>query len=564
MIQALHLPLWFIALTVLSAPSHAAERGDRSQGRSMVVTQGGIVASEHPLASAVGANILAAGGNAIDAAVATNAMMGLVAPMMDGIGGDLFAIVYEAKTGKLYGLNASGWTPAKLTVDFMREQGAEKMPFNSIHAVTVPGAVAGWDALISRFGIRKLADALSPAIAYARAGFPITEQTAIWWDEAVPMLNNNADAVAIYLPGGRAPQAGDVFRNPDLAFSLQAIAKDGADAFYRGVVADKILATVRAQGSLMEPADLAEYKPQWVEPIATTYRGWRVYEMPPNGQGIAALEMLNLMETFPLREWGHNSAQTLHAMIELKKLAYADMLRYDADPRFSDVPVQPMLSKRYAEERARLVDSKRANCNVPAGTPPPTGTDTTYLSVVDADGNMVSLIQSNFALFGSGIAVKGGGFVLHNRGGLFSLEMGAPNVLAGRKRPLHTIIPAFMENADRKIGFGVMGGWNQSQAHAQVVSNIGDFDMNIQAAIEAARFTKLSFAGCDVRIEDRVPAAVRTELEALGHQVTLMGSFSEWMGGGQAVMRDFKRSVNYGASDPRKDGAAVPEVQAQR
>jgi gamma-glutamyltranspeptidase/glutathione hydrolase len=310
----------------------------------------------------------------------------------------------------------------------------------------------------------------------------------------------------------------------------------------------------------MMAADLAEYGAEWVEPITTTYRGWKVSEIPPNGQGIAALAMLNLMETFPLAEYGHNSTRALHAMIEAKKLAYADMLRYVADRRFSQVPIAGMLAKDYARSRAALIDPARARDEVEAGTPPAPGNDTTYLCAVDGEGNMVSLIQSNYGGFGTGIVPDGCGFTLQNRGGLFSLDPASPNLLAGRKRPLHTIIPALMEKDGVRVAFGIMNGWNQSQAHAQFVANLVDFKMNLQAAMEAPRFTKLTFGGRDVAMETRVPEKVRAELAAKGHQITTLGPFSGTVGGGQAVMRDYARGVNFGASDPRKDGAAIPEA----
>jgi gamma-glutamyltranspeptidase / glutathione hydrolase len=304
---------------------------------------------------------------------------------------------------------------------------------------------------------------------------------------------------------------------------------------------------------------LADYSSEWVEPISTSYHDWRVYELPPNGQGIAALEMLNLMESFPLSQYGPDSADGLHVMIEAKKLAYADMFQYVADPKFSRTPVAGMLSKSYAKARAREIDLKQARCAVDPGRPVETETDTTYLCVVDAEGNMVSYIQSNFSAFGSGLVADGTGFALHNRGGLFSLDPASPNVLAGHKRPLHTIIPAFMTRDGIKIAFGIMGGWNQSQAHAQFVSNVADHKLNIQAALEAPRFTKLTFPGCDLEMESRIPEAVRSELKARGHEIKLRGSFTQNVGGGQAVLRDFDAGVNYGASDPRKDGAAIPE-----
>ena len=320
---------------------------------------------------------------------------------------------------------------------------------------------------------------------------------------------------------------------------------------------------LRATAAPWSAADLGEYQSEWVDPISTNYRGWTVYELPPNGQGIAALEMLNIMERFPLGEYGHNSTRALHLMIEAKKLAYADMLRYDADPRFAKIPVAGLRSKEFAAVRSKLIDPAKANCNVGAGQPPGTDNGTTYLSVVDREGNMVSLIQSNYATvgFGSGLAVGGAGFALQNRGGMFTLNKSHPNVLTGRKRPLHTIIPAFMEKDDVRIAFGIMGGFNQAQAHAQFVSNIVDFGMNVQGAMDAARFSKETFAGCDVNFEARIPEATRKELTAMGHQIIMRGDYSSTrMGAGQAVERDFARRVNFGASDPRKDGAAVPEL----
>ena len=313
----------------------------------------------------------------------------------------------------------------------------------------------------------------------------------------------------------------------------------------------------------MKAPDLAEYEAEWVDPISTTYRGWTVYELPPNGQGIAALEMLNIMERFPLGQMGHNSVAALHTMIEAKKLAYNDMIRYDADPRFAKIPVEGMRSKDYAATRAKLINPEKAACTVPPGKPPGTDNGTTYLSVVDKDGNMVSLIQSNYSTvgFGTGLAVGGAGFVLQNRGGLFTLDKSHPNVLAGRKRPVHTIIPAFMQRGDVRIAFGIMGGWNQAQAHAQFVSNVVDYGMNVQGALDAARFTKETFGGCDVNFEARIPEATRKELAAMGHQIVMRGDYSSTrMGSGQAAMRDFAKGVNFGASDPRKDGAAVAEL----
>ncbi|MGD0539447.1 MAG: gamma-glutamyltransferase [Verrucomicrobiota bacterium] len=544
-----------LALLVLVS----AAAGERIQGRSLVVSRRGIVASEHPLASQAGAMTLAGGGNAVDAAIAANAVMGVVAPMTSGMGGDLFAIVYEAKTGRLYGLNASGWAPAGLSIEHLRDHGFTNMPQRGIHSVTIPGAVAGWDALQIKFGRQPLARLLAPAIRLAEEGFPVTEIVAGYWRASEKLMSADPAAARTFLPGGHAPRFAEIFRNPDLAWSLRQVATGGRKAFYDGAVARKLLACSASHGGVWTAADLREFRPQWVDPISTTYRGWTVYEIPPQGQGIATLEMLNLLETFPLGEWGAGSARALHAVIEAKKLAYADLLRFVADPRFARVPVAGLLSKSYARERVRLIDPDHAADIVPPGTPPHGGTDTTYLCAVDAEGNMVSLIQSNYGGFGSGLVATGTGFGLQNRGGLFTLEAGHPNALAGRKRPLHTIIPGFMAKGKVRIAFGIMGGWNQAQAHAQFVADIADFDLNPQAALEAPRFTKLTFEGSDVEIESRVPADVCAALTARGHKLQVIEPFAQDVGGGQAVMRDFATGVNYGASDPRKDGAAVPE-----
>ena len=532
---------------------------DRSQGRSMVMTRYGIVAAESPLAAQAGAAILAQGGSAVDAAVAANAVMGVVAPMMDGMGGDLFAIVYDSKSNKLYGLNASGWSAKALTVEFLQSKGITKMPSEGIHSVTVPGAVDGWSKLLRRFGKKKISEVLAPAIQYAREGFPVPEITAAVWQLEEARLKKSESASRTYLPGGQAPRAGEIFRNPDLARSLEQVAGGGRDAYYKGELGRRIVRFSEQQGGTLTAEDFDDYSSVWVEPISTNYRGWTVYEIPPNGQGIAALEMLNIMGQFPIADYGHNSADALHVMIEAKKLAYADLLRYIGDPNFSKIPVEGLLSKEYTRARAARIDMQKANCDVAAGELPASGPETTYLSVVDRDGNMVSLIQSNFSGFGSNLVADGTGFALQNRGALFNLEPGSPDVLAGHKRPLHTIIPAFMTKGDVRIAFGIMGGFNQAQAHAQFVSKIADFGLNIQAALETPRFTKPTFPGCDVLMEGRIPESVRDLLKSRGHQIAVRGDFSSVMGGGQAVLRDFSTGINFGGSDPRKDGEAIPE-----
>ncbi|OLC77638.1 MAG: gamma-glutamyltransferase [Acidobacteria bacterium 13_1_40CM_4_65_8] len=532
-------------------------------GRSKVATTYGIVAASQPLAARAGVQILERGGNAVDAAIATNAVMGVVEPEMNGIGGDLFAIVYEAKTGERHGLNAGGWAPAGLTPAFLDSRGIDTMPQTGIHSVTVPGAVAGWDAMRTRLGRLPMADLLAPAIFYAQHGFPVSDIIAARWHAWAPKLQADPSTSETYLPDGGAPRAGDIFTNPALAASLRRIAEHGPAGFYEGPTADAILATSREHGGAMTARDLTSFEPEWVDPIATTYRGWQVYELPPNTQGIAALMMLNVMEQFPLGESGFHTAPSLHVMIEAKKLAYADMLRYVGDPRFGGAPVTAMLSKEHARERATRIDPKKAAAHVEpsvfAGLTTAAGGDTIYLSAIDRDGNIVSLIQSIYHGFGSGLVPKDTGFALQNRGALFTLEDGHPNALAGRKRPLHTIIPGFMQKGDVRVGFGIMGAWNQAQAHAQFVANIVDYGMDIQQALDAGRFTKATFDGADVAIEAVVPESARRELAALGHEITVVPPRTGTFGSGQAVMSD-GTGIHYGASEPRHDGAAIPEA----
>jgi len=549
-----------LVTTALVGGSFLANAQERSQARSMVISKGGIVASESPLASQAGVHILESGGNAVDAAIATNAMMGVVEPMMNGIGGDLFAIVYDAKANKLYGLNASGWAPKGLTIEYLEKQGLKEMPQKGINAVTVPGAVEGWQKLADKFGRKKLSEDLAAAIATAGNGFPVPEITASYWAGDVDALRSNETATKVYLPGDHAPKTGEIFRNRELAWSLEQIAAHGRDAYYKGEIAAKILAAEKKHNGPMAADDLSQFSAEWVEPISTAYRDWTVFELPPNGQGLAALEMLNILETTPLGQKGYEfgTAKALHLMMEAKKLAYADLKKYIGDPRGQSLPVQKLLSKEWAAQRAKQLGD-RANCDASGGEMK-VGNDTTYLTVVDRDGNMVSLIQSNYSSFGSAIVAEGTGFVLHNRGGLFVLDPKSPNALAGRKRPLHTIIPAFAQKGDTRVAFGIMGGWNQSQAHAQFVVDLADYKMNIQAALEAPRFTKISFGGCDVQMENRFSQKTRDELKALGHEIQLRGMYSSNVGGGQAVLRDFSSGVNYGASDPRKDGEAIAEL----
>jgi len=538
--------------------TYNASTQDRSYGRSVVMTDRGIVATSHYLASQAGAQTLAHGGSAMDAAIAANAVLGVTEPMMNGIGGDLFLIYWDAKAGKLYGLNASGWAPRKLTIDFLAKHGITAMPHDGIHSVTVPGAVDGWSQAHKRFGKLPWKDLFTPAIYYAEHGYAVPEIIQDYWAAEEGKLGKTAEARRVFLPGGKVPELGATFNNPDIAKALGMIAEKGRDAFYKGEIAQAIVRTSSAMGGTMELQDLADFSAEWVEPISIDYRGWKIYELPPNVQGMAALEMLNIMETFAPDKDGPKGVVELHKKIEAMKLAYADLYRYNADQRFSVVPVTGLLDKSYAKERAAKINPEQANCNPGAGHPDTS--DTTYLAAVDKDGNIASLIQSNYSAFGSGVVVNGMGFALQNRGALFSLDPSHPNALQPRKRPFHTIIPAFMERGDVHVGFGIMGGANQPLAHAQFVSNLVDYGMNIQGALEAPRFTVTSGqVSCDILIESRVAPDVIQALRQKGHNLIVRGDYTALMGRGQAVMHNSKTGMNWAASDPRADGVAEPE-----
>jgi gamma-glutamyltranspeptidase/glutathione hydrolase len=400
-------------------------------------------------------------------------------------------------------------------------------------------------------------DLFQPAIFYANHGFPVAEIIRAWWDGDRDGLLTNAESRRVFLPGGKVPETGEMFRNPDVAHALTLVANQGEAAFYKGEIAKAILKASYELGGTMTADDLASYSAEWVEPISTKYRDWTVYELPPNGDGMAALEMLNIMEQFKPDPAGPHSPGELHTRIEAMKLAYADVKAYDGDPRFSKIPVDTLLSKDYAAKRAALIDPTKANCTVAPGA---LGTsDTTYFTVVDREGNILSIIQSNYNNFGSNVTVLGMGFALQDRGGLFSLDPASPNALAGRKRPFHTIIPAFMQRADEHIGFGIMGGLNQPLAHAQFVSNVVDYHMNIQAAMEEPRFTDRQQLGCRIVIESRVTASTLDALTKMGHVLQVHPDYTSLMGRGQAILHDSKTGLNFGASDPRADGAAIPE-----
>jgi gamma-glutamyltranspeptidase / glutathione hydrolase len=555
----LRLAFSIIGLSVFVMPlSHAQVLG-RNYGRSIVISQQGIAATSQVLASQTGAQILARGGSAVDAAIAANAVLGVTEPMMTGMGGDLFVMYWDATTGKLTGLNASGPAPRALSPAFLAQHDIKSMPQEGIHSVTVPGAVNGWYQMHQRFGKLPWKDLFRDAISYAEQGFPVYEGVDEYWKDPalIRALAANAESKRVFLPAGKGLRTGELFKNPDMARALRLVAEQGPDSFYKGAIATAIVKTSEHLGGTMTAQDLASYSSEWVEPLSIDYRGWRVYELPPNGQGMAALEMLNIMETMPASPLGAFSAPELHKRIEAMKLAYSDVHANVSDPRTHDTPVAQLLSKEYARKRAAKIDPQRANCEVQAGEP--VGSNTTYLTVVDKDGNIASWIQSLYEAFGSRVTVEGMGFALQNRGASFTLDPKHPNVLAGGKRPFHTIIPAFMEKGDEHIGFGIMGGAVQPMAHAQFVSNYVDYGMTLQEALEAPRFFKSNAPGCDVYIESRVPEQTLQQLSERGHEIRIGREYVQTMGRGQAILHNSKTGLNYAASDPRADGAAVPE-----
>lgn len=519
----------------------------------MVIARGGIVSTSQVLASQAGAMILAKGGSAVDAAIAANAVLGVVEPMMCGIGGDLFVMYRDAKTGQIAGLNASGGAPRAQTIEALQAKGLKEMPKTGIHSATVPGCVRGWEAMHRRYGKLPWKDLFDTAIRLAADGFPMQEMVGRVWESE--LVRKDPEGLRVFYPGGKTPAVGDIYRNPDLAAAMRRIAAQGADEFYKGEVAAAILAKSKKLGGLLSAEDLASFEPEWVNPISTLYRGWRVHELPPNGQGLAALSMLNILENFaPAAAY---SSTEFHRKIEAMKLAYAD-LQYVGDTRVVKVPTAGLISKPYAAQRAKLINPAKANCAVTPGQPP-SSSDTTYFSVVDAEGNIASWIQSVSGLWASGVTVDGMGFHLHNRGGGFSFDPKHANALAPGKRPFHTIIPAIMQKDDLHIGFGIMSGANQPLAHAQFVSYLADHHMNLQAALEAPRFTKARATGCDVIIESRVGLDTLADLSAKGHQVTIAQPYTARMGRGNAVMHNSHTKVNTAASDPRADGAAIPQ-----
>ncbi len=524
-----------------------------------------MVATSHPLAAQAGLDVLRAGGNAADAAIAANAMLGVVEPMSCGIGGDLFAIYWDSKTQRLYGLNASGRSPYALSRKVFAERNLKTIPFHGPLSWSVPGCVSGWHMLADRFGTRPLADLLEPSAQTAEDGFPVSEVIAHYWRGAEDALGKHAGSAATYLVDGRrAPRFGEIFRNPKLAADYRQIGRQNADAINRGDIADRLVAFSQAEGGFFSPGDFADHTADWVEPVSTTYRGYQVWELPPNGQGIAALEMLNVLETFDLRKLGAGSPEYLHRLVEAKKLAFADRARYYADPAFEALPVAELISKTYAQRQRERIDPDRAATDVPAGDPRLEHGDTVYLTVVDKDRNCCSLIQSVFYGFGSMMTPGELGFVLQNRGALFALDDEHPNRLEPHKRPFHTIIPAMVTRDDRPwFCFGVMGGDMQPQGHVQVLVNLIDFRMNVQAAGDAARVCHVGSAtptglpahgAGTVQVESGISDEAVEALRKKGHTVVRgRGSY----GGYQGILIDWENGVLHGGTESRKDGVAL-------
>ncbi len=521
--------------------------------RSVVYSTRGMVATSQPLAAAAGIEILRAGGNAFDAAVAVAAALCVVEPMMTGIGGDMFALTYRADTGKVEGLNASGRSAEKASSSLYKEMGYDRIPFTGILSVSVPGVVDGWSELLAKHGTMSFKETLAPAISYAENGFPVTEMVAHYWKKAEALLAKSGEASQKYLINGKAPKEGTLFKQPDLAATLKKLAKGGRDAFYRGELAERIEQYMLDNGGLLRKEDLLNHHSDWVEPISINYRGYDVLEIPPNGQGIVVLEMLNILEQFDIAALGHNSAEFIHLFAEVKKLAYADRDHYVADSEFADVPVEQLLSKAYASELADSI--KQSSFSVPCSGVE-MGGDTVYLTVVDGDGNVASVTNSIFSLFGSGELVKDTGIFLQNRGALFSLDPAHPNVVSPRKRPFHTIIPAMVLHEGKpEISFGVMGADMQPQGQVQVLINLLDFGMNIQEAGEAPRFRHYNEG---LYLESGIAESVRSQLAQKGH--TLLAPYDGdpfGVGGYQGIRIDPDTGVLQGGSDPRKDGCAI-------
>ena len=554
------LAIAFIPLSVLAIDRPSSKSFST---RSEIIASNGMAATSQPLATQVAIDILKKDGNAIDAAIAANAMLGLVEPTGNGIGGDLFAIVWSAKDQKLYGLNASGRSPASLTLEHFKKLGLDRIPSHGPLPISVPGAVDGWFELHKRFGALPMTTILEPAIRYAREGFPLTEIIAAAWQSSAPRLEKWAGFRETFMPNGRAPAKGEIFKNPNLANTLEQIANGGRDVFYKGEIAKKIDLFMEEVGGFLSYEDLANHKSDWVEPVSTNYRGYDVWELPPNGQGIAALQILNILEHYDIASMGFGSSDYIHRFIEAKKLAFEDRAKLYADPDFNKIPVERLISKEYAASRLKLIDPKHAANHYEADNPVLEEGDTIYLTVADKNGNMVSLIQSNYRGMGTGLSPANLGFIFQDRGELFNLEEGHFNTYEPKKRPFHTIIPAFVTKDGKPfISFGVMGGAVQPQMHAQVLINLIDFNMNLQEAGDAPRVVhsgssqptgeKMTDGGI-VSMERGISDETIQALVRMGHRIEYsIGGY----GGYQAIMKDPISDVYYGASESRKDGQA--------
>ena len=536
--------------------------GEMFSTRSEVISQNGMVATSHPLASQIGIDILQNGGNAIDAAIAANAALGLMEPTGNGIGGDLFAIVWIEKEKKLYGLNASGRSPENLTLEYFKENNFKSIPAYGPLPVSVPGCVDGWFELHNKFGKISMANILSPTIKYAEDGFPVSELVSYYMKVASNNFQEYPNFKETYYLNDSTPKKGQIFKNPDLANTLRVIAKDGRKGFYEGKIANTIANFIQDQGGFLSYNDLKNHKSEWIDPVSTNYRGFDIWELPPNGQGIAALQILNLLEAYDIRSMGFGSAEYIHHFVEAKKIAFADRAKYYADMDFNKVPVKYLISKEYADIRRKEIRPDKAAKRVLPGNLE--NGDTIYLTTADSEGNMVSLIQSNYRGMGSGMVPTGLGFMLQDRGELFSLDQNHFNVYAPKKRPFHTIIPAFItKDGNPFISFGLMGGAMQPQGHAQIVVNIVDFDMNLQEAGDAPRIRHQSdqqptggdmINGGELALETGFDYKQVRELMKKGHKIIYdLGSF----GGYQAIMIDYINKVYYGASESRKDGNAI-------
>jgi gamma-glutamyltranspeptidase / glutathione hydrolase len=560
--QKPHVLLVLATLFALVIPTlAAAQRPLSAAGRSVVYAPHGIVATSQPLASSAGLAVLRSGGNAIDAAVTAAAVLSVTEPMMTGIGGDMFATVWIAKEHRLVAINASGRAGALMTREALLARGRQQMQTRGVETVTVPGALAGWDELLKKYGTISLAQALAPAIRYAEEGYPVTPIISSDWKGAEETLALDSSAKATFMPSGHAPVPGEWFRNPDYAHTLREVASGGVKVMYGGALGERIVKRVQELGGFLTLEDLKANKPTWVTPISVVFKGYRIWELPPNNQGIATLEMLKILEPYDLKAMGLNSAPYLHHLIEAKKLAYADLARYVGDADHLDMPAERMLSDAFIAERRSHLDEAHAAARVDPG-PEMTASETIYLTTADSTGNMVSFINSLYNEFGSGVVVPGTGFALHNRGAGFTLEPGLPNTVAPGKRPFHTLIPGFVSKpganpaADGRtdtpyMSFGLMGGAMQAQGHAQLLLNLFVFGMDIQQAIDAARFRHT--VGMNVALEGPITDSVRAALTSMGHVVS--EGTGSMMGGSQAIIR---LTQGYAAgSDPRKDGEAV-------